>query len=124
MIDFDFTVIPQGYYCYAGKTKCPFWSKDETKPEQMNGHCSYLDLGDWEIKDFGLLWDQVKECNVNRNYVEDAGMATSPIGKIHQDLINQLDYGIRLNRTHYLYRRIHEFNRVSNYQFRLQSALL
>lgn len=50
--------IPDGSYCY----NCPFLDKDETKPIQRNGYCHYLKRGDWE--NFGLLWDQVKECGV------------------------------------------------------------
>jgi len=68
--------IPLGMYCYefTGELKgdgtpvinvCPYWSRDNTKPEQMNGYCSYLDIGDWEGPGFGLLWDMVKECGIN-----------------------------------------------------------
>lgn len=72
--DIKIDEIPFGEYCYEIKDIdlktliakiriCPFWSKDENKPEQENGYCSYLDQGDWE--GFGLLWDQVKECSIN-----------------------------------------------------------
>jgi len=62
--------IPRGSYCYErnvlGKIKCcPYWSIDPDRPEQMNGHCSYLDEGDWEGEGMSLLWDMVKECNIN-----------------------------------------------------------
>jgi hypothetical protein len=86
--------IPRGEYCYGRNHKpCPFWSVDKTKPEQENGYCSYLGLGDWDINEdkkwtsekrlsdgtyvkdetllsgheiglpMSLLWDQCKECN-------------------------------------------------------------
>jgi len=80
--------IPKGDYCDS----CPFWSMDKSKPERMNGYCSYLGKGDWDFyeempsklevkirqpngsykpelvdKDpmFGtLLWDSVKHCGI------------------------------------------------------------
>jgi hypothetical protein len=70
---------------------CPFWSKREGKIDQESGYCAYLGKGDWDLnktKTFrqekngkmvgkwrtaneigipgGLLWDQVKECGVNK----------------------------------------------------------
>lgn len=95
--------IPKGVYCH-GKTRndiCPFWDIDETKSEQENGYCHYLQKGDWDLnpeynaeskitysKDsedvgksitelFGehfpssLLWDQCKECDINDEYEEE-----------------------------------------------------
>jgi hypothetical protein len=87
--------IPNGDYCDG----CPFWSMDESKPERMNGYCSYLGKGDWdfygEMPDkievekrqpdgsykhelidkapiFGsLLWDRVKECGVKLGPFQD-----------------------------------------------------
>lgn len=62
--------IPKGSYCYDyrdGKEfRCPHWSKDTSKPEQENGYCSYLGMGDWDLGG-GLLWDQVKECGINED---------------------------------------------------------
>jgi len=75
--------IPYGDYCYeissvdesTGKIKiflCPYWYRRPDKPDQSNGYCAFLDLGDWENDEgFGLLWDQVKECQINR--YEDNG---------------------------------------------------
>jgi len=91
-------LIPKGYYCYeyVGKkiVNCPFWSIDENKPRQQNGHCGYLKKGDWNLNkekiwrivnkntgkvmgkfksavEIGLplstLWDQTKMCNINQN---------------------------------------------------------
>ena len=66
--------IPKGIYCYDSRGNCPFWSLRKDKPPQRNGHCSYLNRGDWEIDDTpegfpasagSLLWDQCKECGVN-----------------------------------------------------------
>lgn len=56
--------IPMGQYCYDKNGSCPYWSLDLSKPHQENGHCAYLDFGDWEFQDgwISLLWDQVKEC--------------------------------------------------------------
>lgn len=65
----DTSVIPEGIYCYThvkGKfVACPYWSLRKDKPKQENGYCAYLGKGDWESDDFGLLWDQCKECNIN-----------------------------------------------------------
>ena len=66
--------IPKGDYCYSvvGYTSnklsisaCPYWSMDISRPSQENGYCSYLRMGDWEFDSLSLLWDQVKECEVN-----------------------------------------------------------
>ena len=38
-------LIPRGYYCEG----CPFWYIDSSKPERMNGYCSYLEKGDWDF---------------------------------------------------------------------------
>lgn len=86
-------VIPRGPYCYTvgenGKRiDCPYWSIRKDRPEQMNGYCYFLEKGDWELKrdgqwyhadgtpmfeyeikdlpkEYGLIWDQVKECGIN-----------------------------------------------------------
>ena len=62
--------IPRGLYCCErdalGNIRyCPYWSIDITQPEQMNGHCSYLDKGDFEDEEISFLWDMVKECDIN-----------------------------------------------------------
>ena len=47
--------IPRGPYCYSRNNKtgqknlCPFHDIDISMPEQMNGYCHFLQLGDWEI---------------------------------------------------------------------------
>lgn len=70
----DKSVIPNGDYCYKiiGRydsgikiKQCPYWSIREDKPYQMNGYCSFIRHGDWEVNGTSLLWDMVKECNVN-----------------------------------------------------------
>lgn len=75
-------VIPKGPYCYEPIQApgvrgywfrgpipirlCPYWSKDESKPSQMNGSCSYLGINDWDDSPgVSLLWDQIKECGIN-----------------------------------------------------------
>ena len=62
--------IPKGIYCYDKNGPCPYWSANPNKPEQECGHCSYLDWGDWEQEGLTLLWDQVKECGINRDLKE------------------------------------------------------
>lgn len=79
----DESVIPEGQYCYTRlgsdasiitgfKIKpCPYWSSRADKPEQENGHCSFLGYGDWESETLSLLWDSVKECGLNMGKFED-----------------------------------------------------
>jgi hypothetical protein len=55
--------IPKGLYCYDERGVCPYWGRDTTKEQQESGYCALLGINDWES--FGLLWDQVKECNIN-----------------------------------------------------------
>ena len=74
----DKSLIPKGDYCYTwievpsvkngfrGKVKCcPYWESRDDKPEQSNGYCKYLKLGDWMENGTSLLFDQVKECGEN-----------------------------------------------------------
>lgn len=77
----DESLIPCGMYCYETSTNdamfdehgfknavkvCPYWSIDPDKPKQMNGYCSYIELGDWDLPaGFALIWDQVKACGIN-----------------------------------------------------------
>jgi len=69
----DTSVIPKGIYCYFfnRNTPCPYWSLCMDKPYQENGFCSYLNQGDWEREFPSLLWDQVKECGINRDIDEE-----------------------------------------------------
>lgn len=76
----DTSKIPRGMYCYTRLkpspesnhlTKlnievCPYWSRDRNRPEQENGYCSFLEVGDWEDNGVSLLWDMVKECDINK----------------------------------------------------------
>lgn len=62
----DTSVIPKGNYCYygiKGKT-CPYWKMVGVKC----GYCAYDDMSDEDYHQggyFSLLWDQVKECDIN-----------------------------------------------------------
>lgn len=80
----DISIIPKGLYCYkelkydkgTGKIKviglCPYWSFRSDKPSQECGYCSFLEVGDWEVEDgVSLLWDQVKECGVNEDDINN-----------------------------------------------------
>lgn len=60
--------IPSGPYCYDKNGVCPYWSVNPDQPRQECGHCSYLGYGDWEVEGLSLLWDQVKECEINNDY--------------------------------------------------------
>lgn len=58
--------IPKGCYCYDVNGVCPYWKLNTQHEEQNNGYCSFLKEGDWDNNSgFGLLWDQVKLCNIN-----------------------------------------------------------
>lgn len=58
------SVIPRGMYCYDERGNCPYWDKDESKPEQCNGFCWFLVKGDQD-EGMGELWDQCKCCGIN-----------------------------------------------------------
>jgi hypothetical protein len=57
--------IPDGIYCYNNFSKCPFWDMNKDMPHQNSGYCHYLKEGDWYEDGTMLLWDQVKECDIN-----------------------------------------------------------
>jgi hypothetical protein len=72
----DPSLIPRGHYCYSrdrktGKrTMCPYWviNPEKFDKQQENGYCHFMEAGDGDIVDGGLiylLWDQVKECGEN-----------------------------------------------------------
>jgi hypothetical protein len=91
--------IPTGYYCYTVESReygpktdatrllaeifgvedhglvtlktqpCPFWGRDESRPEHESGFCRLLGINDWT--NHTPLWDQVKECGFNRDRSED-----------------------------------------------------
>lgn len=64
-------IIPHGCYCYdtdpitAKITRCQYHSIVDEQPDQLNGYCSYLGVGDWEENGFSHLWDMLKECDIN-----------------------------------------------------------
>lgn len=66
----DTTSIPKGMYCYDENGTCPYWDLIEDKPEQLNGYCRYLEIGDWMERSGGLLWDQCKECGIKDDIEE------------------------------------------------------
>lgn len=103
MPDKDTTCIPLGDYCYrfTGNTVtrtqvigedgmpievapyqvpereiCPYWERRNDQPEQENGYCRLLGVGDWESEGLSLLWDQVKECGINLYEIDKA--STNP----------------------------------------------
>lgn len=64
--------VPKGMYCYGfrpdGKfvKPCPFLRFNKRKHYQENGICEAFKMRDgihW-----GLLWDMVKECNINEDW--------------------------------------------------------
>jgi len=63
--------IPKGIYCYDKNGLCPYWDDFEHMEEQNSGYCHLLGRGDWEAEWFGLLWDLVKECGLNKYDEED-----------------------------------------------------
>jgi hypothetical protein len=66
--------IPKGQYCYGYREDgkwvhpCPFLRFDKSKHHQENGICEAFKLRDTGELFGGLLWDLVKECNVNEDY--------------------------------------------------------
>jgi len=72
-------LIPEGDYCYVweeqpsaenlymGKIKvCPFYDKFTQLPEQQNGFCHYLKIGDFTRRGTFLLWDMCKCCGIKK----------------------------------------------------------
>jgi len=62
-------VIPDGIYCYDDRV-CPYLDYDDSREDQDNGYCWYMNKGDWDIG-LGLLWDSCKECGVKTDWKED-----------------------------------------------------
>lgn len=65
--------IPKGIYCYDENGICPFWDLSRNHERQLNGYCHYMKIGDW-MEDGNwlyLLWDQVKECDINDDREHD-----------------------------------------------------
>jgi len=78
-------LIPEGNYCCSieevkcsdggilvKRKPCPYWMIRSDKHPQENGYCEFLDQGDWDGKG-GLLWDQIKECNIKTGCENDCG---------------------------------------------------
>lgn len=62
------SLVPHGPYCYSQSGKiCPYWKRIENKPDQLNGYCSLLEVGDWMKDSFTELYDYVKACSINEN---------------------------------------------------------
>lgn len=70
----DFNIIdnpiPKGMYCYSYNDKdefirCQYWDKDLGRSKYNNGYCHLIDVGDWNSHIFSILWDQIKECDIN-----------------------------------------------------------
>jgi hypothetical protein len=66
--------IPDGMYCYTYRDDeyypCPFHNHNAEEEDQNDGYCAYLNMGDWMDKSSGLLWDQIKDCNINDSWEE------------------------------------------------------
>lgn len=68
----DTDCIPEGIYCYQVTSEdgrreyhpCLYWSLNPDEDYMNNGHCSYLEQGDWEVDGVSLLWDGCKECGI------------------------------------------------------------
>jgi len=75
----DISSIPKGVYCYTpikfhedGHLDieiCPYWGSNSNKDTQESGFCILIGEYDWsEDSGFGLLWDQCKSCNINKDF--------------------------------------------------------
>lgn len=74
--------VPNGHYCYTraperdadgsfGVETCPFWDLNLEYPHRENGYCRLLEVGDWE-DGIGVVWDQIKECDINVEFESEA----------------------------------------------------
>jgi hypothetical protein len=87
------TKVPEGDYCYGNTGRmiettlsngakatvpeakiCPYWKRRGDKPEQANGYCRLMKAGDWMKQPIRtmLVWDQVKDCDIN-HYDDEVG---------------------------------------------------
>ena len=57
-------VIPKGCTAMTRKA-CALRGEVRTLSAQENGYCTFLMQRDWESEGVGLLWDQLKACDVN-----------------------------------------------------------
>lgn len=79
-------IIPEGLYCYNGidhevneagftvlklQNVCPFHRTLKGYPSRESGYCLYLQRGDFADRSLMLLWDMVKECDINPEDFED-----------------------------------------------------
>lgn len=82
----DTSLIPHGSYCYNKDKVCTYWDLDEELAETLNttqgcGYCHYMECSDADIVNnmtfntsvppnaisaFSLIWDQIKECGINK----------------------------------------------------------
>src|SRR5690625_6665608 len=64
--------VPKGMYCYGYRKDgvwvhpCPFLKKNKSLHHQENGVCTAFNIRD-TYENGGLLFDWVKECNINRD---------------------------------------------------------
>lgn len=67
-------LIPKGQYCYTildannhkiSVKNCLYHQIRKDKELSNNGYCKYLKIGDWMDNASGLLFDHIKECNIN-----------------------------------------------------------
>jgi hypothetical protein len=64
----DISKIPLGTYCYDENGVCPYWKIVGIKC----GYCAYMDMSDEDFEGYcSLLWDQVKECDLNLDEEND-----------------------------------------------------
>ena len=54
------------YYCYKGDKKCMHWY-----PRKDGAYCTFLKIESVREDNNSLLWDMVKECNINYPEVDD-----------------------------------------------------
>lgn len=79
-------MIPNGYYCYNNNGRCPFYFMVQIQDDDSNdiveniakvqnyiGGCKLLNLTDIDLE-FGLLWDDCKECSFNIKHERLRGM--------------------------------------------------
>lgn len=50
---------------------CTYWRIASDKPKTLNGYCLFLKKGDWEEDGTMALFDQLKNCGIKNEWLDD-----------------------------------------------------
>ena len=73
--------VPWGTFC----GECAHRRTIPAKPEDDNGYCAALNVGDWMRGELGFLWDGLKICHIRREH----GPADHPLRFAERQRVQQ-----------------------------------